>query len=382
MKNNNIDILKEMVNLYDLDADQYIGKKVISRGHINTTYTIYFDYGNRVKRYLLQEINTNVFKNPDDLMRNIELVSEFGKKKLKDESDDNYKNHILRIYPTKDGKTYVRLSDGTCWRIYHFIENCVTYDISNNPIIFYEAGKIIGNFQNLLADFDSSLLVPTIPDFHNTVKRYQAFEQAIKNASPEKIKECEKEIAFYRENKYISSILQKLIDENKIPIRVTHNDTKLNNLMFEYLTDAGQCVVDLDTIMPGSLCFDFGDFVRSASNAGEEDATDLSTVVFQKELCIEFAKGFLSKQKSITELEVKNLIIGALDMTYECGMRFLTDYLNGNVYFHCEYPTHNLVRCHTQIHMFNQIKAAQKELEEKIYAIYLGSRKGELEFDS
>lgn len=377
MKNNTNNILKEMFTLYDLDSDQYIGKKVISRGHINTTYTIYFDYGNRVKRYLLQAINTNVFKDPEGLMRNIELVTEWGKEKLKEQKDEDYKNHFLRIYPTRDGRSYVKLSDGTCWRIFHYVENCVTYDISSNPILFYEAGKVIGMFQNILSGFDSSLLVETIPDFHNTVKRYDAFEKAVAQADSKLIEECQEEINFYRKNKEIAGIIQRLIDSRMIPLRVTHNDTKLNNLMFEYRTDLGQCVVDLDTIMPGTLCFDFGDFVRSACNAGEEDAQDLSTVVFQKQLCIEFAKGFLSKQKSITELEVKHLTIGALDMTYECGMRFLTDYLSGNVYFNVEYPTHNLIRCRTQISMFKQIKACQKELEEMIYEIYLGSRDGE-----
>ena len=373
MKNNN-NILREMFNLYDLDATQYIGKKIISRGHINNTYTIYFDYGNRVKRYLLQEINTNVFKDSDTLMKNIELVTEWAKQKLKSQADEDYKNHFLRIYPSKEGKSYVKLSDGSCWRIFHYIENCVTYDITNNPILFYEAGKVIGKFQNLLADFDSSLLKETIPDFHNTVKRYEAFEKAVKEADSKLVNQCKEEIEFYRENRYISEIIQKLLDKHQIPLRVTHNDTKLNNIMFQYRTDLAECVVDLDTIMPGTLCFDFGDFVRSACNAGEEDAKDLSTVVFQKQLCIEFTKGFLSTQKSITELEVKNLIVGALDMTYECGMRFLTDFLNGNIYFNVEYPEHNLDRCHTQMSMFRQIKESQADLEERILNIYYGSR--------
>lgn len=371
MKIQDKQFLEEMFSYYDFNIDQYVGYRVISRGHINTTFILYFDYGNRVKRYLLQEINTSIFTNPDVLMGNIEKVTKYSRDLLKSYGVSNYKNKILRIYLTKDDKAYVKLSDGTCWRVYHYIENSVNYDISTNPSIFYEAGQVIGSFQNILANFDANNLGTILQDFHNTKKRYQKFEEALANASDEVKNSCKEEIEFYKSHNYIASIIQDLIDENKMPIRVTHNDTKLNNIMFEFGSNKGQCLVDLDTVMPGCLCFDFGDFVRSACNAGEEDAKDLSTVVFQKELCLEFSKGFIEKlSHSIKEIEVKNLIIGAIDMTYECGMRFLTDYLQGNVYFKVEYPEHNLVRSRTQICMCKQLLSNQNELEEKVYKLY------------
>lgn len=371
MKINDKEFLTEMFSHYDFNINQYVGYRVISRGHINTTFILYFDYGNKVKRYLLQEINTSIFVDPTVLMGNIEKVTKFSKSLLKSYGVSDYKNKILRIYLTKDDNAYVKLTDGSCWRVYHYIENSVTYDTSTNPAIFYEAGQVIGGFQNILSTFETNELGTILEDFHNTKKRYARFEFALKNASKELKDTCKEEIEFYKSHSYIASIIQQLIDSKQMPLRVTHNDTKLNNIMFEYGTNKGQCLVDLDTVMPGCLCFDYGDFVRSACNAGEEDAKDLNTVVFQKDLCIEFTKGFLDKlAHRIKEIEIKNLIVGAIDMTYECGMRFLTDYLEGNVYFKVNYPEHNLIRSRTQISMCKQILECQKELEEIVFDIY------------
>ncbi len=363
--------LIEMFANYDFNIEQYINYKVISQGHINTTYILYFDYGNRVKRYLLQEINTNVFKNPDQLMSNISKVTTYGKNILKDKFGSEYKNKILRIYPSKDKKSYVLLSDGSYWRVYHYVENSITYDTSSDAKVFYEAGHIIGEFQNILSDFPVDELYPIIENFHDTIKRYQRFNDVLSHASEEIKNTCRDEIRFFKENFEIAYKIQTLINEKKMPLRVTHNDTKLNNLMFEYGTNKGQCIVDLDTVMPGCLCFDFGDFVRSACNKGLEDAKDLSTIIFQKDLCLEFTKGFLKELKdSITSIELENLIMGALDMTYECGLRFLTDYLEGNVYFKVAYPEHNLIRCRTQIHMCKQIMDNQVELEKRVIDLF------------
>ncbi len=371
MKITNKKFRKEMFANYDFNIDQYVHYRIISQGHINSTYILYFDYGNRVKRYLLQEINTNVFKDPDQLMSNIYKVTTFGKNVLKAKSDLKYKSKILRIYPTKDHRSYVRLSDGSCWRVYHYIENSVSYNTSSDKKVFYEAGKVIGEFQNLLANFPVDELYPTIENFHDTIKRYERFEEVLSHASEEIKDTCRDEIQFFKENSAIAYKIQTLINEKKMPLRVTHNDTKLNNLMFEYKTNKGQCIVDLDTVMPGCLCFDFGDFIRSACNKGLEDAKDLSTVIFQKDLCLKFTKGFLKKLKgTITPIELENLIMGALDMTYECGMRFLTDYLEGNVYFKVAYPGHNLIRCRTQICMCQQIMENQDKLEKKILKLY------------
>lgn len=365
MKINDSLFLSELCKHYNFNINNYIGYKAISKGHINTTYTLYFDYKNHVKRYLLQEINNNVFTDPKKLMDNISGVCEHLKQKAKKK-----KNKILRIYKTKDKKNYITLSDGSIYRVYHYVENAITFDFTNNKKIFYEAGKIIGLFSEKLSDYDTNKLYETIKDFHNTEKRYDCFIKTLESADKNLKKECKDEINFFIENKSFAHLFNRLIKNKDIPLRVTHNDTKLNNLMFEYGSNKGLCLVDLDTIMQGTICFDYGDFVRSACNPTFEDEKDLSTVVFQKELCIEFSKGFIEKMNNLTLIEAKNLINGAIVMCYECGMRFLTDYLSNNQYFKIDYPKQNLYRCKTQIHLCKQIIENKKELDKIILSLY------------
>ena len=362
---NDKSFLQEICKHYNLNINNYIGYKAISKGHINTTYTLYFDCKNHVKRYLLQEINTFVFKDSKKLMDNIAFVCDHYKNKYKSKM-----KKILRIYKTKDKKNFVTLSDGSVYRIYHYVENAITFDTSNNKKIFYEAGKIIGEFSENLSDFDANKLSETIKDFHNTSKRYKDLIYAINKANKDILSTCFDEINFFINNKYISELFDNLIDNKLIPLRVTHNDTKLNNLMFEYGSNKGICLVDLDTVMKGCVCFDFGDFIRSACNPSLEDEHDLNKVIFQKDLCLEFSKGFLEKAKSINIYEVNNLINGAIVMSYECGMRFLTDYLSNNVYFKASYPQENLYRCKTQIHLCKQIINNKNELDKQIIDLY------------
>lgn len=374
MKINNFN---ELFHYYDLNIQQFIGYKIISQGHIHTTYVLYFDLGNKVKRYLLQQINTNVFENPEKVMNNISLITTHIKKQLKVLHHRQYKDKILRLYPTKEKKTYVVLSNQTFWRIYHFVENSITFNQTTNLKVFYEAGLVIGEFHHLLSNFNPQLLYPVLEDFHHSVKRFNHFKNILNKADINLIETCKDEINFIIQNQNIAYIIQDLIDQNKIPLRVTHNDTKLNNIMFEYGTYKGKCLVDLDTIMPGCICFDYGDFIRSACNYANEDEIDLNKVGFNEEGCLEFTKAFLFKTISyISEIEVKNLINGAIDMCYECGMRFLSDYLNHNTYFKISYPTHNLVRCKTQIKLCQEILKIKEKLEEKILFIY--NQKGDV----
>lgn len=358
----------QLCQKYNFDFNNFIGYKALSKGHINTTYTLYFDNKNHVKRYLLQEINTNVFKNPTKLMENINKISEHYKKKLK--KVKNYKNKVLRVVKTKDNRHVFITENNRIYRIYHYIENAVNYDISDNKKIFYESGKIIGEFSNYLSDFPIDTLYESIPDFHNCIKRYSQFENAYDNSDKNIKNTCEDEIMFFKNNKYLPFSMQEKINNNEFKQRVTHNDTKLNNLMFQHGTNKGLCVVDLDTVMKGCLCYDFGDFIRSACNLKGEDEKDIHSIIFQKELCLKFAEGFIEKMDDITEIEVKHLIDGSLTMIYECGMRFLTDYLSGNTYFKIHYPTHNLTRCKTQIEMYKQLLLLKEELDDKIYQIY------------
>ncbi len=352
----NNSLLNELFKHYNLNISNYIGKKPINKGHINTTYILYFDEGNKVKRYLLQQINTIVFTNPDKLMKNILNITEYGKKYLKANNKNNYKNKFLRLYKTKDKKNYVTLSNNSCFRIYHYIENCINFDKTLSLDIFYEAGKTIGEFHTILNDFDVNKLYITIADFHNCKKRYEYFIKVLKETNNEKINTCKEEIDFFIKNKHISSLIQDLIDNKKLPIRVTHNDTKLNNFMFEYGTNKGQCMVDLDTIMPGTVLFDFGDFIRSGCNMADEDEINTKKVIFNIDGCKAFIDGYLKKMKNkLNAVEIDNLFNGAIAITYECGLRFLTDYLLNNVYFRVAYEKHNLVRCKTQIELCKQL---------------------------
>lgn len=366
----NYEFLIELFSFYNFEINQFVGYKVISKGHINTTYVLYFDYGNKVKRFLLQEININVFKEPNILMKNISEITSYLEAKLK-VTEKNYKNKVLRILLTKDNNTYVKLSDDTYWRIYHYIENSISIDKTDDKNIYYQAGLCIGSFINDLSTFNLNNLNYVIKDFHNTIKRYDYFLKVLNKSLKEKKEKCEKEINFFISNNNIPFLIQPLIDNGKMPLRVTHNDTKLNNFLFEYKSNEYLCLIDLDTVMQGCICFDFGDFIRSACSSALEDEKDLNKVIFQKEKTIKFAEGFINKTKnSITLIELENLINGAIVMTYECGMRFLTDYLENNVYFKVEYDDHNLIRAKTQIHLCNQIIKQKQELEKTILDIY------------
>ena len=363
--------LREIFNAYGFNEEQYVGKKAISVGHINTSYKLYFDYGDRVKRYIIQEINTNVFKNPDELMDNITRVSNYSKNLLSSFGVPNYKSKVLRIFKTVDGNTYIKTTKGKYFRVYHFIEGGINFNTSDDPKVFEAGGRAIGYFQNMLANFPIQTLHETIKDFHNTPKRYLDFEKAKENAPSKLVSNVKEQIDFIEQNNYIKDYIQPLLDSGKMPLKVTHNDTKLNNIMFSTDKSEGLALIDLDTVMPGSICYDFGDFVRSACNNGEEDSKDLTLVSFNEELFKSFAKGYLKTIKaSISKIEVDNLVNGCILMTYEVGMRFLTDYLNGNIYFKVEYPEHNLVRAKTQIKMVQEMLARKEHLEELIQELY------------
>lgn len=363
--------LNEIFAEYEFDMDDYIGKKPISVGHINTTYTLYFDNGYRVKRYLLQQINVDVFKNPDELMENIENVTIYARDKIRFMPFDNKKNRFIRIYPTKNNKTFIKTKQNQFYRVYHYIEGAKSFNISDNKEVFINAGKAIGTFQNLLSSYPADTLHETIKDFHNTPKRLKTFEETIrKYKNTERYKNCLPEVNFFLLNGDIAFSIHSLLESKEMPLRVTHNDTKLNNILFHHSDLSFLCLCDLDTIMPGSICYDFGDFVRSGCNMGEEDAQDLSQVSFNKEMFKAFAYGYLScVHQSITPIELSHLTQGAIVMCYECGMRFLTDYLQGSHYFKIAYPEHNLIRCRTQIKMAEQILACKEELDQIIFQL-------------
>ncbi len=317
-------------------------------GHINVTMLVTTDE----RRYIMQKMNTRVFTDPVNLMKSICGVTEHLRAKGIE---------TLCVIPTKTGEQFLYGED--CFRVYDFIENTITYQTASDKEVFKNSGKAFGEFQNYLAEFDASKLFETIKDFHNTPKRYENFEKALKANAFDRAKECEKEIAFVLERKDTLDKVVAGLADGSMPLRVTHNDTKLNNILMDAETGKARAVIDLDTIMPGSMLYDFGDSIRFGASTAAEDEKDLSKVHFDIELFKAYAEGYCGAVKeSITEKEASLLAYGAYLMTIECGIRFLTDYLSGDTYFATKYAGHNLVRCRTQF-------ALAKEMQEQMEAM-------------
>ncbi|MBL4937143.1 aminoglycoside phosphotransferase family protein [Clostridium sp. YIM B02515] len=360
---------KNIIQKFNFEG-KFIKAEPYGFGHINATFVVYFEKENgSTHRYILQKINTNIFKSPEKLMENIEKVTAHIKNKLI-ANGGNPARETMEIIRTKDGRNLYISESGDCWRGYVFIENAQTYQLVENPIHFYNSGKAFGKFQQNLYDFPAEELYETIPDFHDTEKRYMAFLDAVTNDVKGRVKEVTEEIRFIMDRSEDTKVLVNLLKENKLPLRVTHNDTKFNNVMIDDLTGEGICVIDLDTVMPGLSLYDFGDSIRSGATTAEEDEADLSKVWLDLELFESFTRGFIEAAgKSLTNMEIKYLSFSAKLLTFECGIRFLTDYLNGDVYFRIHREKHNLDRARNQFKLvadmeekFQQMKSIVKEI--------------------
>jgi Ser/Thr protein kinase RdoA (MazF antagonist) len=333
-------------------------------GHINDTFAVNCIKANgNAIRYILQRINTNIFKSPEKLMENIKNVTTYLKEKIK-VAEGNPKRETLNLIDTVNGKPFYVSPSGDYWRSYAFIEGAQTYQVVENLTHFYNAGKALGNFEQLLSDFPAEKLHETIPDFHDTRKRHEAFLEALAKDEMNRAKDIQMEIDFVLSHGQETSVLVNLLNEGKLPLRVTHNDTKFNNVMIDDETGEGICVIDLDTIMPGLSLYDFGDSIRSGANPAEEDETDLSKVCMDLELYEHFTHGFLEgTNHSLTKVELEYLPFAAKMMTFECGIRFLTDHLNGDTYFKIHRENHNLDRARTQFKMVADIEEKVDEMK-------------------
>lgn len=333
-------------------------------GHINDTYLCEGNPG-----FILQRINTDIFKNPDDVMENIFNVTEHLKKKIIAAGGD-VNRETLNVILTKEGKNYYRAEDGSCFRMYKFVEDSVCYETVENPRQLYYAGKSFGKFQRMLDDFPADKLHETIVDFHNTPVRVNNLKEAIANNAAGRLDSIKEEVDFALEYSKYASKAVDAIAAGEIPVRVTHNDTKLNNVLFDKETDTGICVIDLDTVMPGSSLYDFGDALRFGASSAAEDETDLDKVWFDLEKFEQFAKGFMEEVADcFTEKEIELLPLSALLLTYECGIRFLTDYLNGDTYFKIHREHHNLERARNQFKLVRDIEGKLDKMSEIIKSI-------------
>ncbi len=334
------DILKQFQVEGDVTSIEPYGS-----GHINHTYLAQMADD---KKYILQGINTTIFKDTDQLMENILNVTSYLREEIVRTGGDPARE-TLTVVMTNDGKSYYTDEEGNKWRVYDFIEGAQTFDAVESKEDFYQSAVAFGNFQAKLANFPADTLHETIPNFHNTAKRYRDLEKAIEEDVKGRVAEVGPEIAFVRERSKELSELHDMLAKGDLPLRVTHNDTKLNNIMIDSDTHKAICVIDLDTVMPGLSAHDFGDAIRFGANTAAEDEPDVSKVSLSLELFEIYVKGFLEGCGGrLTPNEVKVLPMGAKMMTIECGMRFLADYLEGDVYFKISREKHNLERCRTQ----------------------------------
>ena len=361
MENTQLQHVLEVASHFDI-AEQIADITEITTGHINRTYQLHTD---TARSYILQKVNTVIFKDSEGLMNNIHLVTDHLRRKLLSRGRDADRE-ALQLIPSKSGAVFHRSGDEV-WRMYLTITGAKTYDRATSDEMFCEVGRAFGVFQRELADFDAAQLVETIPAFHDTVSRYAYFEEVVANDVVARRREVEEEIAFFMDRKCKAGFIVDGIREGTFPLRVTHNDTKLNNIMIDDETGKGICILDLDTVMPGSVLADFGDAIRFGASTAAEDETDLSLVNMDIDKFTAFAKGFVGGlEGSLTEAEVRALPMGAYMMTLECGLRFLTDYLNGDTYFRIKHPKHNLDRARNQMKLVRDMEIKMVRMNEII----------------
>ena len=338
-------------------------------GHINDTLCVCVKTPEGMRRYIMQRVNRYVFKQPEDVIANIARVTEYLRGIIAAEGGDP-ERETLTLVPTVDGKPFAYDEDGELWRMYLFIEGTISRDLPDTPELFALSGAAFGRFQRQMGGFPAASLVESIPDFHNTPARYAQLMDAVARNEAGRLDEVGEELAFCRKYEREVHTLLDALAAGEIPLRVTHNDTKLNNVLLDAQTGRGVCVIDLDTVMPGLAAYDFGDSIRFGANTAEEDEQDLSKVSLSLPMFEAFARGFLSEAGQVMgRREIELLPMGAKLMTLECGMRFLADYLNGDKYFRIHRPGHNLDRAHTQFALVRSMEEnwdAMQEIVRKI----------------
>ena len=337
-------------------------------GHVNDTFQLTFDQGGVRLHYVLQRINRNVFRKPEQVMENMDRVTRHLLAKIHAEKVETRKRTI-RLLRTFANQPCVTDERGDVWRAYIFVENARAYDVLETPEQAFKVAQAFGEFQCNLVDLPGPRLHETIPDFHNTPKRLEALRQAIRRDPVGRERRVRREIDFIMKRADETERLLRLQAEGAIPERITHNDTKVNNILIDDLTGDGICVIDLDTVMPGLSLYDFGDMVRAGTSPAEEDEVDLAKVGMRFEMYEALYRGFLSSAGSfLTEAERENLPFSGKLITFEIAIRFLTDYLEGDVYFKVKRPEHNLERCRNQLRMVESIEEQSKRMKDLLLA--------------
>lgn len=359
--------LEKVFKNFSIDGS-YIGSSPCGNGHINDTFTVTINQQEKQARYVFQRINHEVFADPARLMDNFRRVTEHQRSKLGNISEAHRRS--LTLIPTKEGEPCYRDGQGNFWRCCVFVEKATTFEVVETPEQAYEVAKAFGQFQRDLADLPGKRLHETIPDFHNTPRRFSKFIVALERDRHDRATMAKEEINFALVREPMTRTLLDLNASGEIPERITHNDTKLNNLFIDDETGEGICVIDLDTVMPGLALYDFGDLVRTATSPAAEDEKDLSKVTMQMHMYEALHEGYLSSAGAfLTPAEKSHLAFAGKLMTFETGLRFLTDYLDGDVYFKTHRPEHNLDRCRTQFKLVASIEDQEEVMNRLVQYI-------------
>ena len=349
--------IKEAIANFEFQGT-YVEDMPWGNGHINDTFLLVYETEEKKTiRYILQRMNKNIFTKPVELMENVVGVTSYLRKIIIENGGDPARE-TLNVISAKDGKNYYVDATGEYWRAYDFVEDATCFDQVEKPEDFYESAVAFGNFQRLLADYPAETLHETIKGFHDTKARFAVFKKAVEEDVCGRAASVKEEIDFVLAREDVANYFGELLEKGELIIRVTHNDTKLNNIMMDNTTRKGICVIDLDTVMPGFAMNDFGDSIRFGASTGAEDETDLDKIWCDLELFEIYTKGFVEGcGGKLTKREIELLPMGAKVMTFECGMRFLTDYLQGDTYFKIHREHHNLDRCRTQFKLVADMEA-------------------------
>ena len=333
-------------------------KRPYGNGHINDTYLLVYETPEgKTARYILQRMNHSESADILQDLKNVVNVTEYLRRIILEKGGDADRE-TLNVVRTAAGESCYEDEDHNFWRVFLFIENTLCLEMVENAGDFYDSAVAFGNFQKMLADYPADTLHETIPNFHNTPSRFQDFKRAVEEDAAHRVSLAEKEIAFALEREAETAALTDLLARGELPLRVTHNDTKLNNILFDAQSKKALCIIDLDTVMPGLSHYDFGDSIRFGASTGAEDEQDLTRVELDLNLFEAFTRGYLEGcDGSLTEKEIEMLPMGAKLMTYECGIRFLADFLSGDVYFKIHRENHNLDRARTQFKLVADMEA-------------------------
>lgn len=364
--------IKDVIRQFRFEG-KYIGAEELHSGNVNNTYRLFYNTQDGGKSdYVLQQINTYAFKRPEEVMHNILAVTAHLRRSMLDAGEDP-DNRVLTCIPTRTGEFMYRDGQGRYWRAYRYIHSAFAYDRVEKPEHFREAGRAFGEFQRMLSDFPAEDLYDTIPHFHDTRRRFYAFVAAVAEDKVGRVADLEQEIDFFFDRRKRMSRIVRRIEDGRIPLRVTHNDTKINNIMIDEKTGRAVCVIDLDTVMAGSALFDYGDAIRFGASTAAEDEPDTSRISLDLNLFREFTAGFLSEVGDLlTEEEIRCLPLSIETMTCELAMRFLTDYIEGDVYFRVKSPDHNLIRAHAQMKLLEDVESKNEQMHAIIDELIAG----------